>query len=207
MSDIVEYLQKSLFDYEVTSEDDALYRSRILELLSKDGVGAFSKNRFFDDENKRGGHIVASGLLINLSANEVLLTHHKKLNKWLQLGGHFEEQDLNIYETARRAVCEESCIDKKKIFCNSNKILDLDIHIIPENKKSSEPEHEHFDIRYIFFTKEREFVVSEESNELKWFSIEKLLGCQSKIEMSYCGSGEFSSQNLQHLSQNLKRML
>lgn len=185
MVDIVENLQKSLFDYNSASEDDILYCSRILELLNKEGVRAFKKNKFFDDENKRSGHIVASGFLVNLNTNEVLLTHHKKLNKWLQLGGHVEEQDLSIHAAAHREICEESCIDKEKIFFSSDKILDLDIHLIPENKKSNEPEHEHFDIRYVFFTEEKEFLVSEESNALKWFAIEELLNENaSEIEFS-----------------------
>ena len=34
------------------------------------------------------GHVTGSAWLVNRTMSHVLLTHHKKLNKWLQLGGH-----------------------------------------------------------------------------------------------------------------------
>ena len=47
------------------------------------------------------GHITGSAWILDYKKNSVLLTHHKKLNKWLQLGGH-ADGDSDILSVAER---------------------------------------------------------------------------------------------------------
>lgn len=135
------------------------------------------------------GHITASAWILSPTLSAALLTHHKKLNRWLQLGGHIEN-DATIQQAAHREAVEESGIDRIKILDDS--IFDIDIHQIPARKSIAE--HLHYDIRFLFQAELTEFIVSSESNELAWVeltSIEKLLPDDSMLRMcrkskSYC---------------------
>src|SRR5581483_6638559 len=50
-------------------------------------------------------------------------------------------------------------------------IADLDVHVIPAGR--GEPEHRHFDVRYIARTRSPEAIVidAKESNELMWVDL------------------------------------
>ncbi len=50
--------------------------------------------------------------------------------------------------------------------------MDIDVHLIPENSLKKEPAHYHYDIRFLFIVKNKEFKISDESKEAKWMSIE-----------------------------------
>ena len=55
----------------------------------------------------------------------------------------------------------------------SLEIFDLDIHTIPE--RGDEPEHQHFDVRYLFETnRDAPLVVSDESNDLAWIALDDI---------------------------------
>jgi len=45
------------------------------------------------------GHVTGSAWLVNRAGTHVLLTHHRKLNRWLQLGGHADGH-TNVLEVA-----------------------------------------------------------------------------------------------------------
>lgn len=115
------------------------------------------------------GHITGSGLVIDRNKN-VLLNHHKELDKWYQFGGHSDGEE-NTYNVAKREVIEESGITE--FYDNNEKIFDVDVHLIPESKRKNEPEHYHYDIRFLFIAKNKEFKISDESTELKWMTIEE----------------------------------
>ena len=51
------------------------------------------------------------------------------------------------------------------------KIVDIDVHTIPENKKKNEPEHFHYDIRFVFVVDKKYFKISDESKEIVWMPI------------------------------------
>jgi 8-oxo-dGTP pyrophosphatase MutT (NUDIX family) len=110
------------------------------------------------------GHITASAWILNPDKTKALMTHHKKLNRWLQLGGHSDGQS-NTLDVALREAEEESGI--QSIVPITIDILDLDAHPIPA--RGDEPEHVHYDVRYLFHSPETErFVVSDESHSLAW---------------------------------------
>jgi 8-oxo-dGTP pyrophosphatase MutT (NUDIX family) len=115
------------------------------------------------------GHLTASGLVIDETRGKALLTFHKKLNRWLQLGGHCDG-DANLPGSALRECEEESGIDGLAI---EPVPIDLDIHLIPARK--NEPAHLHLDTRFLVYAPAgaRE-TLSEESHSLGWFDVRGL---------------------------------
>jgi len=114
------------------------------------------------------GHITGSAWLVDPAEQQLLLTHHRKLQQWLQLGGHSDGDPDTRAVTAREAQ-EESGLAVQFI---SQEIFDIDIHAIPARK--TEPEHFHFDVRYCLRAEDEQFVVSDESLALAWVPIDTL---------------------------------
>lgn len=112
------------------------------------------------------GHITGSAWLINKVGDKALLLHHRKLDKWLQLGGHADGES-DILEVAIKEAQEESGINHIKPI--SEKIFDIDIHEIPANPK--EKAHLHYDIRFLLQVQsDEDFIQNNESKELRWIS-------------------------------------
>lgn len=116
------------------------------------------------------GHITASAWLISRDGRRVLLVHHRKLDRWLQPGGHIEE-DPDILSAALREAREETGL--ADLAPATPSIFDVDVHTIPG--RGSEPTHEHFDIRFCFVADPAtSLVISDESNHLRWFGVNEL---------------------------------
>ncbi len=124
---------------------------------------------FWKRENLEG-HVTASAWVLSLDKSQILLTHHKSLDSWFQLGGHIEPEDKSVWHAALREIIEESGI--APIESNPHTIFDIDVHIIPQNKKGV-PAHYHYDIRYLFFADSSQPILfdTNESNEVCWVSI------------------------------------
>lgn len=121
------------------------------------------------DRELQIGHITGSAWIINESGTEALLTHHRKLNIWVQLGGH-ADGDANVQRVAQREAEEESGIADLKLV--SPDIFDIDIHEIPARK--SEPAHYHYDCRFLLQATNTDYVVSEESHDLEWIPLRSM---------------------------------
>jgi 8-oxo-dGTP pyrophosphatase MutT (NUDIX family) len=116
------------------------------------------------------GHITGSAWIVNHAGTHTLLTHHKKLNKWLQPGGHADGES-DILQVAKREADEESGLTGLAV--EDGKIFDVDVHQIPT--RANEMQHLHYDIRFVFLAHGSEaFVVSEESHNLAWVEIIQL---------------------------------
>ncbi len=114
-------------------------------------------------------HFTGSAWLVSADGQRVLLTHHRKLDRWLQLGGH-ADGDTDLARVALREAEEESGITSLQVEAEP---FDLDRHRIPA--RGGEPEHWHYDVRYVVRAgTSEEFVVSEESNALAWCSIQEV---------------------------------
>lgn len=90
--------------------------------------------------------------------------HHRKLDKWLQPGGHCDGNNDILTVAIKEAQEESGILEIEPI---SRQIYDIDIHLIPSN--SIDQEHYHYDVRFLFKTVCNDhFVKNSESNELRW---------------------------------------
>jgi 8-oxo-dGTP pyrophosphatase MutT (NUDIX family) len=156
-------LARDFREYAMRWPDEAATASLFGDLLD-DGADAFVRERL-------AGHFTASSWLVSADGTRTLLTHHRKLGLWLQLGGHADgERDLRI--AALKEAQEESGLPGLSI---ESGIFDLDRHWIPEHK--GVPAHWHYDVRYVVRAgAEEDYVVSDESHDLAWRSIAGLAG-------------------------------
>ena len=119
------------------------------------------------------GHITAAAWILAPDRQRFLLTHHRKLNRWLQLGGH-ADGEAHVEQVALREAQEESGMQDFEIVSagagSALLPLDVDVHMIPA--RGDEPEHEHHDIRFLLIAgPDQELVVSDESHDLGWFEM------------------------------------
>ena len=124
------------------------------------------KNKNCTSTDNLKGHITASAWVLSPDRTETLLTHHKKLNRWLQLGGHIED-DATIQAAALREAVEESGIENIHLIKHS--IFDMDVHFIPARKEVAE--HYHYDIRFLLQAERTDFIISDESDDLAWVKL------------------------------------
>jgi 8-oxo-dGTP pyrophosphatase MutT (NUDIX family) len=118
------------------------------------------------------GHFTGSAWVIDPETGMVLLTHHRRLDAWLQLGGH-GEGETDIFSIAVREAQEESGLPPGVLSLAAREIFDIDIHRIPPGK--GEPSHEHFDLRFLFHAdSSAPFAVSDESHDLAWVPLSRL---------------------------------
>ena len=116
--------------------------------------------------SKLDAHFTGSAWLVSADGQRVLLTHHRKLDRWLQLGGH-ADGDRDLARVALREAEEESGLTGLIV---EEEIFDLDRHWIPE--RSDVPGHWHYDVRFVVHaTSSEQYVVSEESLALAWRDI------------------------------------
>lgn len=123
------------------------------------------------------GHFTGSAWLVDRSGRRSLLTQHRKLNRWLQPGGH-ADGDPDLARVALREAEEESGLAGLII---EPEIYDLDRHAIPA--RGAEPEHFHYDARFVVRTTGSEdFAVGDESHALAWRDIASIAADPSADE-------------------------
>ncbi len=121
------------------------------------------------------GHLTGSAFVID-PAGRLLLTHHRKLGIWVQLGGH-AGGERRAEAVALREASEESGLDDLaphaalRFEDGTPRLLDVDVHAIPAH--GGDRAHEHFDLRFLFVTQAPERVRRDpgESKALEWVSI------------------------------------
>ena len=99
--------------------------------------------RCFERDCFKDGHVTGSAALLSKDGSRILLTHHAKLGRWLQLGGH-ADGDPDPLRVACREAEEESGL---RVAAIDTAPLDLDIHAIPA--RGDEPPHTHYDVRFL----------------------------------------------------------
>jgi 8-oxo-dGTP pyrophosphatase MutT (NUDIX family) len=116
------------------------------------------------------GHVTGSAWILDKSRQFTLLTHHRKLDKWFQTGGHCDG-DSDVLNVALKEAQEETGLSDIQII--SPNIFDIDIHGIPERK--GVPAHLHYDVRFLFEADiNQAFTVSSESTDLAWVALSEV---------------------------------
>ena len=115
------------------------------------------------------GHVTASCFIVD-DAGRLLLHHHRRLGRWLQMGGHVEPGETPARAALREAFEESGLTDIVPV---TGDILDVDVHLIPAAR--GEPAHRHFDVRYLARTAHPELITMDgaESLDLVWFDLEE----------------------------------
>lgn len=150
-------LIRSLAEYQSAYSDELVFRKQFLALLEH--PRAFHRDHL-------PGHITASSWIIDRTGQYTLLTHHAKLNRWLQPGGHADGQE-DVMAVAQREAYEETGLTSLAPVTPA--IFDIDIHSIPA--RPDFPEHLHYDIRFLLKANMEEAVtITEESHDLAWIS-------------------------------------
>jgi 8-oxo-dGTP pyrophosphatase MutT (NUDIX family) len=149
-------LLNSLEAYKPTDAAEIVFKQQMIEFIDEH-PDCFERTLL-------QGHITASAWIVSADGERALLMHHTKLDKWFQLGGHCDG-DPDTLSVALKEAHEESGI--AHIVPVSTRIFDIDIHLIPANSK--DPEHYHYDVRYLLQVSGSEhYVRNNESKELRW---------------------------------------
>ena len=113
------------------------------------------------------GHVTGSAWIVSPDRREVVLLHHAKLDRWFQPGGH-ADGDPDLLGVALREAEEETGLRDIKVV--SAAIFDVDVHTIPA--RASEPEHLHYDIRFLLEATTRQpFIQTRETKAVRWVGV------------------------------------
>lgn len=112
------------------------------------------------------GHFTGSCWLVSADGMRVLLMHHRKLDRWLQPGGH-ADGDTDLARVALREAQEETGVTGLRV---EGGIFDIDRHLIAA--RMNEPEHWHYDVRYVVRAgADERFTINQESRALAWRAV------------------------------------
>lgn len=118
----------------------------------------------------RAGHVTGSAWVVDPGRRSAVLVYHRRLERWLQPGGHCEA-DGSVRAAALREAREETGL--RPVRLASEEIFDVDIHRIPA--RGEEPEHLHYDIRYLLEADPAEPPrASSESRAVQWIGLERI---------------------------------
>jgi 8-oxo-dGTP pyrophosphatase MutT (NUDIX family) len=149
----------------VPAPEDEKSRELILALLEHTPT-PFSRHQY------HAGHITCSALVLSPDSRRVLLMFHNRHQRWLLPGGHVEESDATLEETARRETLEETAVPT--LSDGGMRLLGLDVHGIPARPRKGEPFHLHHDLIFGLRAGSDEFLVTEEAPRVAWCGIDEL---------------------------------
>ncbi len=150
-------------EYNPFDDRERAMRERLVAFLETHGMRAF-------DRTLPPGHVTASAWIVDPGRSQAVLLHHRKLERWLQLGGHVDG-DPDVRRAALREAREESGLRTLRFIVDV--VYDIDVHRFPA--RGAEPEHLHFDLRFALEADPREPLRGNvESNAVRWIALSDL---------------------------------
>jgi 8-oxo-dGTP pyrophosphatase MutT (NUDIX family) len=128
------------------------------------------------DRSLPEGHLTGSALVVARDGSRVLLLRHRKLERWLQPGGHADPGERSGEVVALREAREETGLQHLELHPSAPRPLDVDVHEIPA--RGAEPAHLHLDLRYLVLAPPEAPLrrAEAEASELRWFAWDALTG-------------------------------
>lgn len=152
-----------LREFEVRGDGEAEKSRELTMALLAWSPAPFSRKTFTP------GHITCTGVVLSPCRQNVLLVHHRRLDRWLLPGGHVEDEDASADGTALREVQEETGAE---IVLRPPALVGCDVHPIPA--RSSEPLHLHHDLVFAFSARSDRLGEAREIRKTVWRPINGL---------------------------------
>ena len=144
------------------SPEEEKSRELVLTLLDFTSQ-PFSRHQFHP------GHITCTAVVLHPGGRQFLLMHHHRHKRWLLPGGHVEESDVTMGDTARREAIEETAV--RIGGAQETRLVGVDVHGIPARK--GEPFHLHHDLIFVFSADSEEFALTDEAPRVAWCGAEE----------------------------------
>lgn len=159
-------LAEELSRHAPADPDEAAHLARILDFVRH------HPDPF--DRRIAEGHLTGSALVVCPRPARVLLVHHRKLQRWLQPGGHADPGETTGEAVALREAWEETGIGGLALHARAPRPLDVDVHAIPAF--GTEPAHAHLDLRYLVVAPRTGAIARDdlESSDARWFGWDEL---------------------------------
>lgn len=139
----------------------------LVDLFSRLHAGAVDSDPY--GRGGSHGHFTGSAFLVSADGARAALMHHRKLDRWLQPGGH-ADGDCDLRRVALREAEEETGLTG---LTAEAAIFDLDRHWIPD--RPGEPGHWHYDVRFLVRAGSDETLRGNgESKALAWQNIAEI---------------------------------
>ncbi|MFF5781839.1 NUDIX hydrolase [Streptomyces virginiae] len=125
------------------------------------------------------GHITCSAVVIDRDQH-VLHIHHRATGLALVPGGHLEPSDRTLIAAAVRELHEEAGIAVGDLSLTTQLLdspLDIDIHDIAPRPAKGEGEHQHYDVRFVFYLRREAppiFLQDEEVSGAQWLPFDQV---------------------------------
>ena len=162
-----------------------MHRDRLIELLKyyrtpfmEEAAMVTRTLRFISqhpncfDRHQTDGHVTGSSWVVNPTRTHALMLHHRKLDLWLQPGGH-ADGDPDIHYVVMKETSEETGVDMANIRLLSEAIFDVDVHTV--HASEHDPRHEHFDIRFLLEIDDSlPLPGNDESHQIIWVPISQI---------------------------------
>lgn len=114
------------------------------------------------------GHVTASTLVLDDTGKRVLLTLHPRLGRWVQLGGHCED-DRDIVAAALREATEESGVPGLRL---DPELAAVHVHALT---CSLGVPTRHLDLQFVAHAPAgARIAISDESDDLRWWPADAL---------------------------------
>jgi 8-oxo-dGTP pyrophosphatase MutT (NUDIX family) len=164
-----QHVRETLDAYLDQHPEDKEHLVELLDVLDAAGDSIVSRKEF-------RGHVTAGAVLLRPDGR-VLTIEHRALNRWLLPGGHLEDEDETLVGAALRELEEETGINADAVTLAVDLPLHIDAHSIPANPGKGEPDHWHFDFRFLFrTTTDTVHLQAEEVTAASWQYADTLTG-------------------------------